>query len=221
MKETYFTDLSLDQQASELYQQLSEITRIQKLEFQPACSALLVLDMQSYFLNPASHAYVPSAGAILDGILQLMDAYTAHQMPIFFSQHINTADHAGMMSTWWKDLITSDNPFHRIIPEIELSVGTLIQKNQYDAFYQTPLEEMLHARGVTQVVICGVMTHLCCETTARSAFMKGFGVFFPVDGTATYNLAFHQASLLNLAHGFASVVLMRDILAAIRGVYEG
>jgi isochorismate hydrolase len=221
MKETYFTDLSLDQQASELYQQLSEITRIQKLEFQPACSALLVLDMQSYFLNPASHAYVPSAGAILDGILQLMDAYTAHQMPIFFSQHINTADHAGMMSIWWKDLITSDSPFHRIIPEIELSVGTLIQKNQYDAFYQTPLEEMLHARGATQVVICGVMTHLCCETTARSAFMKGFGVFFPVDGTATYNLAFHRASLLNLAHGFASVVLMRDILAAIRGEHEG
>jgi len=221
MKESYFTDLSLDQQASELYQQVSENTRIQKLEFQPVCSALLVLDMQSYFLDAGSHAYVPSAGAILDGILQLIDAYKAHQMPIFFSQHINTADNAGMMSIWWKDLITSDDPFHRIIPEIDPSVGTLIQKNQYDAFYQTLLNEMLHARGVTQVVICGVMTHLCCETTARSAFMNGFEVFFPVDGAATYNLAYHRASLVNLAHGFATLVFINDLLEAIQGEHGG
>jgi bifunctional isochorismate lyase/aryl carrier protein len=99
-------------------------------------------------------------------------------------------------------------------------MGTLNQKSQYDAFYQTSLEEMLHAKGVTQVVICGVMTHLCCETTARSAFIRGFEVFFPVDGTATYNLAYHKASLLNLAHGFASLVLMKDILEAIRGEHE-
>jgi isochorismate hydrolase len=215
MKETYFTDLSLDQQASELYQQVSEITRIQKLEFKPAYSALLVLDMQSYFLDVSSHAYIPSAGAILDGILQLIEAYNARQMPIFFSQHINTADNAGMMSVWWKDLITSDNPLHRIIPEIDLSVGSLIQKNQYDVFCRTPLDEMLHARGVTQVVICGVMTHLCCETTARSAFMNGFEVFFPVDGTATYNLAYHRSSLVNLAHGFASLVFIKDLLESI------
>jgi isochorismate hydrolase len=177
--------------------------------------------MQSYFLDAASHAYIPSAGAILNGILQLIDAYFIHQRPIFFSQHINTAADAGMMSIWWKDLITSTNPLHRIIPEIDLSVGTLIQKNQYDAFYHTSLDEMLHARGVTQLVICGVMTHLCCETTARSAFMRGFEVFFPVDGTATYNLAYHKASLLNLAHGFASVVLIKDILEAIPGEHEG
>jgi len=221
MKESYFTDLSLDQQANELYQQVSELTRIQKMEFMPARSALLVLDMQSYFLDPASHAFIPSAGAILDGILQLIDVYKAHQMPIFFSQHINTADNAGMMSIWWKDLITSDDPFHRIIPEIDPSVGTLIQKNQYDAFYQTLLNEMLHARGVTQVVICGVMTHLCCETTARSAFMNGFEVFFPVDGTATYNLAYHRASLVNLAHGFATLVFINDLLEAIQGEHGG
>jgi isochorismate hydrolase len=51
--------------------------------------------------------------------------------------------------------------------------------------------------------------------------MRGFEVFFPVDGTATYNLAYHKASLLNLAHGFASVVLIKDILEAIPGEHEG
>jgi bifunctional isochorismate lyase/aryl carrier protein len=215
MKESYFTDLSLDLQASELFQQVCEIIDIQKLEFQPANSALLVLDMQSYFLDPASHAYVPSAGAIVDGILQLIDAFDKQHRPIFFSQHINSAENAGMMSIWWKDLITTENPYHEISPEFDLSVGTLIQKSQYDAFYQTPLQEMLHTGGVTQVVICGVMTHLCCETTARSAFMNGYEVFFPVDGTATYNLAYHRGSLVNLAHGFASLGLVKDLLNVI------
>ena len=100
-------------------------------------------------------------------------------------------------------------------------MGTLIQKSQYDAFYQTQLEGILRDRQVTQVVICGVMTHLCCETTARSAFMHGFEVFFPVDGTVTYRLEYHRASLLNLAHGFASIVLMKNILQAIQGENEG
>ena len=221
MKETYFTDLSLDQQARELYQQVSEFTPIKTLEIKPSQSALLVLDMQSYFLDTTSHAYIPSAGAILDGILQLVDAFSHHQLPIFFSQHINSAENAGSMSIWWKDLITSDNPFHKIVPEIDIMTGTLIQKNQYDAFFQTSLNEMLHAGGVTQVVICGVMTHLCCETTARSAFMQGYEVFFPVDGTATYNLAYHRASLMNLAHGFASLVFVKDILDTIQGEHAG
>ena len=221
MKESYFTTQLLEQQARDIYQQVSDISRSKVLEYQPSQSALLVLDMQSYFLDAASHAYIPSAGAILNGILQLIDAYFDHQLPIFFSQHINSTDDAGMMSVWWKDLITLKHPLQGIIPEIDQSLGTLIQKSQYDAFHQTPMEEMLHEKVVTQVVLCGVMTHLCCETTARSAFMRGFEVFFPVDGTATYNLAYHRASLMNLAHGFASVVFMKDILDAMRGKHEG
>ena len=220
MKERYFTIQSLDQQARELYQQVADLSQKKAMEFQPSRSALLVLDMQAYFLDASSHAYIPSADAILDGIVKLIKAYFTHGRPVIFTQQINTARNAGMMSIWWKDLLTSQNPLHRIIPEIDLSMGTFIQKSQYDAFYQTHLEEMLHSEEVTQVVLCGVMTHLCCETTARSAFIHGFEVFFPVDGTATYNLAYHKASLLNLAHGFASVVFIKDILEAIRGEHE-
>jgi isochorismate hydrolase len=220
MKESYFTAENLDGQSQALYQHVKEISQKKVLEFQPLKSALLVLDMQSYFLDASSHAYVPSAQAIVNGVLQLIKAYSNHQLPIFFSQHINTAENAGMMSAWWKDLITPDHPHHRIIPEIDPSVGTIITKSQYDAFHQTPLQEMLQTNGVTQVVISGVMTHLCCETTARSAFMRGFEVFFLVDGTATYNLAYHQASLINLSHGFASLVFAKDILEAIQGKHE-
>jgi isochorismate hydrolase len=89
----------------------------------------------------------------------------------------------------------------------------LLKKRQYDAFYQTNLAKMLRSQAVKQVVICGVMTHLCCETTARSAFVRGFKVFFTIDGTATYREDFHRATLLNLAHGVATPVLVDEILA--------
>lgn len=220
MKERYFTHQSLEQQALEIYQKVAASTRMRSVSFQLTQSVLLVLDMQGYFLAPQSHAYIPSSEAIVEGIIRLIEGYSLHERPIFFTQHINTAQDAGKMSTWWKELLTAENPLHRIVPELDVTKGKLIQKCQYDAFYQTQLDEMLHEEGVTQVVICGVMTHLCCETTARSAFMRGYDVFFPVDGTATYNLELHRASLLNLAHGFASVVFMKDILAAIRGEHE-
>jgi isochorismate hydrolase len=221
MKESYYTEDMLESQALELYQQVAVFAKKKARPFQPSRSALVVCDMQAYFLDPASHANVPSAGAIVGGIIQLIKLYSSYKLPVFFTQHINTKENAGMMSAWWKDLITTQNPLQRIIPDIDVSLGTLIQKSQYDAFYETQLEKLLRVRNVTQVIICGVMTHLCCESTARSAFMKGFEVFFPVDGTATYNLAFHLASLINLAHGFASVVLMKDISSVIRGEHEG
>ena len=55
------------------------------------------------------------------------------------------------------------------------------------------------------------MTHLCCESTARSAVVRGFEVFFLIDGTATYNQQFHFGSLYNLAHGVATQVLAQEI----------
>jgi nicotinamidase-related amidase len=134
---------------------------------------------------------------------------------VIFTRHTNTTQDAGQLAVWWRDLIGPESPASAIIPEFNLSSGQVIEKHQYDAFYDSSLEAILAARQVKQVVIGGVMTHLCCETTARSAFGRGYQVFFLADGTATYNQQFHQASLLNLAHGFAAITQVRDILAAL------
>ena len=62
------------------------------------------------------------------------------------------------------------------------------------------------------LVIGGVMTHLCCETTARSGFVKGYQIFFPVDTTATYNPNFHTATLRNLSHGFSVITTSEKLI---------
>ena len=212
LKEVYFTTENISAVAEEMLQDLAATNKRRRVLSAPEHSALLVLDMQDYFLDPASHAFVPSAPSIIPNIKKLIRCFSSLGKPIIFNQHINTEANAKMMSSWWKDLITEKHPLCRISKELDTSTGRLIQKSQYDAFIGTELEELLVGRGVTQVVISGVMTHLCCESTARSAFMRGFGVLFTVDGTATYNRNFHLASLLNLSHGFAKPILTREIL---------
>ncbi|MBT3391538.1 MAG: isochorismatase family protein [Chloroflexi bacterium] len=211
VKERYFSSNTIDIQAAQMLHQVS--SRPRELALIPKHSALLVLDMQEYFLSPESHAYIPSAAAILPGLQNLIDAFSQRNCPIFFTQHINTPENAAMMGQWWREIIFIENPLSVIAPQFDTRAGVILQKPQYDAFYQTDLDDRLRRLNVSQLVICGVMTHLCCETTARSAFVRGFEIFFPVDGTATYNAVFHGATLTNLAHGFAHLCLIADILA--------
>ncbi len=177
--------------------------------------ALLVLDMQEYFFGETSHAFIPSAAAIVDGVNRLSKAFRARGLPVIMTRHINTPEDAGRMSTWWRRIIAEADPLSRLIDELDTDGAVVLKKNQYDAFHETPLADILKEKGVRQIVISGVMTHLCCETTARSGFVRGFDVFFAVDGTATYNEAFHRATLLNLSHGFAVPVLIEEILSGI------
>jgi isochorismate hydrolase len=213
MKELYFTAESLERKAREIQQEICSFVRAHPFSFVFKNSALLILDMQVYFLDPSSHAYIPSAAAIVPNLQELIRVYARYNQPILFTRHTNNLKDSGRMASWWKELIRIEDPASEIISELDTSAGTILQKSQYDAFYHTSLEELLINAGIQQVVIAGVMTHLCCETTARSAFTRGFEVFFLVDGTATYNERFHRASVLNLSHGFAVPALTSEILA--------
>jgi bifunctional isochorismate lyase/aryl carrier protein len=215
LKEQYFTPNTIDARAHKMKQAAVGTRRGDRFTFVPERSALLVLDMQAYFLEAASHAYVPSASAILPRLRDLAAAYAERGLPVICTRHVNTTENARLMGTWWRELIWGDSPLSQIISEFTLSQGIVLEKSQYDAFYQTDLEERLRSLGINQVVVGGVMTHLCCETTARAAFGRGFEVFFLVDGTATYTAAYHRASLLNLAHGFAELKLVKEILESL------
>lgn len=212
-RETYFTPETIHAKSRAMLDALSSLrTRHADVSFNLNRSALLVLDMQEYFLRPDSHAFITSAPAILPNLQLLITNYYAANRPVIFTRHLNTEADAGMMSRWWRDLLRADSPDSDIVPALDTSKGIVFAKTQYDAFYNTPLEETLRGRGVEQVVITGVHTHLCCETTARSAFVRGFETLFCIDGTATYTEEAQRASLYNLAHGFALPVLCEEIL---------
>ncbi|GAB4505009.1 MAG: isochorismatase family protein [Anaerolineales bacterium] len=215
-KEAYFTSENILSRPEELLAGVASLRRRHEgaMRFSPDAAALLVLDMQNYFLDSTSHAFVPAAPAIVAGIARLRARFLSARRPVVFTRHLNSPQNAGMMSAWWRELITSDAAHSQIIAEFDTADCLVIEKSQYDAFWKTDLNSVLRSLAVKQVVIAGVMTHLCCETTARSAFMRGYQVFFLVDGTATYTEAFHCASLLTLSHGFALPVLVGEIEGA-------
>ena len=211
-KERYFTPESIEEKSLDMLNDVQALKQKHQLKLSSEHSALLVLDMQRYFLEESSHAFVPSAVSIVPTISKLISAYSKRGIPVIFTRHLNTDADAGMMSVWWRDLIRPESSASEIISELDSSSGTVVEKSQYDAFYGTDLEGILREKGIEQVVISGVMTHLCCEATARSAFVRGFEVFFTIDGTATYNETFHRATLWNSAHGFAVPMLIEEIV---------
>jgi nicotinamidase-related amidase len=71
---------------------------------------------------------------------------------------------------------------------------------------------------VEDVVIGGIMTNLCCESTARDAYYRDYRVFFPADGTGSITEEMHVASLLNLAFGFSWVTDVNALVADLQSL---
>jgi bifunctional isochorismate lyase/aryl carrier protein len=211
-KTKYFTKTSIDDNAKSIYQKLGSQFDLHKDQLIPTKTALLILDMQEFFFNENSHAFIPSAHATIRPIKSLANLFISNNLPIITTRHINTRGNARQMDYWWRDILTEESEYSQLITDFNIPQAELIIKSQYDAFYDTNLHEILRKNNIEQVIITGVMTHLCCETTARSAFIRGYNVFFPIDGTATYNEDFHNATLTNLAHGFANITLINNLM---------
>jgi isochorismate hydrolase len=93
---------------------------------------------------------------------------------------------------------------------------TTLPKKRYSAFFGTDLDKVLRSRGIRDLIISGVMTNLCCETTARDAFMKDYRVFFLIDGTATRRSELHLATLKNLGFGFAYLLTCDELIQKLK-----
>jgi nicotinamidase-related amidase len=117
------------------------------------------------------------------------------------------------MGWWWKGMCLEGSReseiHHGVAP---LPHEKVILKHRYSAFYNTDLELVLRCLKVEDLVISGIMTNLCCESTARDAYFRDYRVFFPADGTGSVNEEMHLASLLNLAFGFAYVTTADELL---------
>lgn len=192
--------------------------RKEKIVFAPERSALLIIDMQRFFLNPVSHAFLPDALEILDNIRGLLQTYRELFLPVIFTrQAFLRSQDPGAFGRWWRDILYDDNELSEIVDELKpLPHEIVIRKTRYSAFEETNLDSLLRNHCVSQLVITGVMTHLCCETTARDAFMHNYDVFFVIDGTATRDEDLHLASLKTLSDGFALPVKTSEVLSWLR-----
>ncbi len=213
MKEKYYTEKNIDKQAKKYLDEIALLRDGRKWNLDKKKAALLVIDMQKYFVDESSHFCIPSARAIVKNIKSLQDTFLSYHLPVFQTRHLNTEQNAGQMLNWWGELIREEDPISEIIDDLRDNRIEIIKKSQYDALLNTNLETILRSKKIDLLVVTGVMTHLCCESTTRGAFMRGIEVLFTIDATATHHEDFHRATLMNLAHGFAVPVLTSELLS--------
>ncbi len=169
----------------------------------PPTTALVIIDMQNVFAGLWEDA---ENQADLRKLMDLTESMRQAGCTIIRTQH-GHADpdiDGGEIHRWWGSSIIEGSEPHRFMSGFEATTGDMvIPKRRYNAFHGTDLDAMLKNRSIQSVIIGGVMTNLCCETTARDAFCRDYSVIFLVDGTATVTENMQTGTLLNLGFGFA------------------
>ena len=188
---------------------LKELTpyRERKAVMDPKHAALLVIDMQNFFYRIIQ--------PVLENIQNVIHFCRQKNIPVIFTQHGHTdvPSDVGVLGDWWGEVILHGTKDWKFISEMKIDLkDTVLQKKRYSAFYETDLEKILRAKGIQDLIISGVMTNLCCETTARDAFMRDYRVFFLIDGTATGKEDHHLATLKNLGYGFAYLITCEELI---------
>lgn len=193
----------------------------------PKTTAVVVVDVQNDFCH--SDSPLAKIG---------MDMTAAQEMVPHLLQLIDSARGAGATIVWVK-MVHSENTVSPVTLEhrlrtrpnaemicVEGSWGTelyrvepepgepIVIKHRYSAFVDTDLQLILRSRGITSLILTGVATNVCVESTARDAYMRDYYVTFVDDCSAAYDQAKHDATLRNMADHFGVVVTSDDVMDA-------
>ena len=166
----------------------------------PARAALLVHDMQRYFVRafelerdgqPLPDAQINIAIA---NIRRLLDAAHAANIPVYYTAQPprqNPADRRLLTDFWGDGLQDDENA--RILDELApTEADTVLTKWRYSAFVRSPLEEQLKDLGRDQLIIGGIYAHIGCLTTALEAFMRDIQPFMVADALADFTEKEHR-----------------------------
>lgn len=192
---------------------------------EPAKTALVVIDMQYYYLDD-----VPSAQIIIPTVNRLAAGFRSKGALVAWVQ--STAGRGGQ-SLWplyhdsffqaengarHRDGLTEGAYGHRLHAELDVStVDLLANKSRFSAFLpgKSDLPDLLAARGVENVVIAGVVTNFCCETSARDAMMLDYRVAMIYDATAARYEEDHRMGLSSAFVNFCDVRMADEMLESV------
>ena len=207
-------------------------------------SALLVIDLQNYGCNadvglipvlrersPDVAAYYVErlTGTVIPAARRLVDAFRAAGRPVVLTRHgplladgsdmverrrvrdDDALELTGTPALWHRGTFE-----HELVEAVTPKPGELvIDKNTSSAFNSTGIEWILRNMGVQALVVAGMATDMCVETTARDAADRGFDVIVVEDATATYFEHHHRAALSGFARVFGQVWDSGRVLAAL------
>jgi nicotinamidase-related amidase len=184
--------------------------------FEPRTTALVVIDMQRDFIEPGGFGEalgndVRRLGAIVPTVRALLDWARAHALTVIHTREGHRPDLAdcppakqrrgdpalriGATGPMGRILVDGE-PGNDIVPALAPLAGEpVIVKPGKGAFWATPLDEMLRWRGVTHLILAGVTTEVCVQTTMREANDRGYECLLIEDATESYFPEFKRATL--------------------------
>ena len=184
--------------------------------------ALVVVDAQEGFDDPS---WGPTNNpACDDNIARLVTAGSEHGLPLVYVRHDSAMPGSPLHPS---------HPGNRLRPYLRATPDLLVTKQVNSSFHGTPdLHAWLSAAGTTGIVVCGITTNHCCETTARVGGNLGYDVLFAVDATRTFDRTgpdgtrlsadeLVRATATNLHGEFAEVVTTDALLEALAGTSSG
>jgi len=200
-------------------------------------AALLLVDYQRGFLHPDGFVAAqgrdvsPCADAARQGYA-LARAARAAGMLVIWTRHVLRADHSdgGLLTTELRPRLGAIGALACGSVDIEIpeeaGVGpqdAVIDKPRYSAFFGTSLDMLLGVRGIRALVVGGVTTSMCVESSVRDAAQRDIRTFVVRDAVADFDLARHEASLVAMQFGFARIIGANqaiDAIAAGEAVFE-
>jgi nicotinamidase-related amidase len=194
----------------------------------PAHTALLNVDMQRCFVEGSPLAS-PDGRFLAERINRLSAVCRDAGIPVVHTRVWMRPDGStlGVMGDivppFIRALYLAAAPTAEIHDAVVVEEGDIIlNKQRYGAFTGTDLEMILRSKGIDTVIISGIATNICCETTAREAAQLDFHVFFLSDGTATKEMngvpadVLQQATCASLGMVFAQIATVDEMIEKIR-----
>ena len=228
--------VSLDSEARRAAEGLSRVPPLWSLaeKVAPAHTALAVVDVQNDFCSPegmmSAEGLDVSAAVVTAERLEnfIAAARRAGVLVVFVRSVLSSDDNRYLSDVILEQATRRRAGSYTLRPVcVDGSFGgdyygnvrpapgdPVVTKHRYSAFLRTDLETVLRTDGIRTVVLAGVATNVCVETTARDAFMRDFYVVLCSDGTAAYSDAEHEATLTTIDRFFGQVASIADITAA-------
>ncbi|MFG1991007.1 isochorismatase family protein [Actinoplanes sp. NPDC048988] len=166
----------------------------------PNRAALLVHDMQNYFLAPFGTADHALLARVVDNIAALRKHAHEAGMPVVFSAQPGGQSLAerGLLQDFWGDGPPPSESALAITDALTPGPGDVrITKRRYSAFVGTPLADLLDGRD--QLIVTGVYAHIGVLATTLDAFMRDIQPFVVADAVADFSPAHHRDALRHVA----------------------
>lgn len=195
----------------------------------PSRAALVNVDMQNAFVE-GTPLSAPDGPALIPVVNRLAKACRDAGMMVIHTLHVTRRDGSnhGTMGELIEPVragyINEGTETAKLHPGVEVGKDDiLLYKPRYGSFTGTDLDQVLRSNGVDTIIVTGICTNICCETTAREAGMKDYHVFFPSDGTETFPAGglsvgeIKKATLTTLGVAFAKILTVNELIEQIAG----